>query len=537
MKITFLGAARMVTGSCYLVETSKSKILLDCGMFQGSKLMNSFNRRGFLFNPAEIDAVVLTHAHIDHSGLIPKLIKNGFKNKVYSTKVTRELCSIMLPDSAHIQESDTEQINKKSKRAGNTPIEPLYTIDDAYAALKHFQDVPFYTWKAVTEDIQVRYLLAGHIMGAAIVEMLIEENGQTHKFLFSGDLGRKNQPITKDPDDAPTADYVVVESTYGNRTHEEYDHEEELAKIINDTYQRGGNIIIPAFAVGRTQMLLYYIQNLIHSERIPVDIPVIIDSPLAVKATEITLSNPQEFDTEASVLYNTQGKRLINIPNLRLVESADESKLLNALDKPAIILSASGMAEAGRILHHLKHNLWRADCSVLFVGFQAQGSLGRLLVDGAKSIKIMGERISVKAKIHNLQGFSAHADGDKILEWLNTSQHKPKAVFVVHGEPEITEHFAREISKNMGVATYVPQYGDVAQIDLSGWQVVESEAITQLPAIAQLREELHSLEKNYYYYKIRLEQLVTRDETKLKEIRRRLSKIKTYINDNLSNFR
>ena len=537
MQISFLGAARTVTGSCYLVETAKSKVLVDCGMFQGSKTVSTLNQREFPFNPGEIDAVVLTHAHVDHSGLLPKLVKHGFKNKIYSTKVTRELCGIMLPDSAHIQESDAEMSTRKNSRSGKAPVEPLYSIDDAYEALKHFTDVPFYQTQQLTEDISVKYRLAGHIMGAGTVEMHIAEDGITKRILFSGDLGQHNQPITKDPDAPPCVDYVLVESTYGDRVHPEYDKEAELAKIINDTYERGGNLIIPAFAVGRTQLLLYYIQKLIHENKIPQNINVIIDSPLAVKATQITLTNPQEFDAEASVIYENQGKRLFDIPNLRFVESSAESKLLNAIETPSIILSASGMAEAGRILHHLKHNLWRPECSVMFAGFQAQGSMGRLLRDGAKMVKIMGERISVKAKIYNLEGFSAHEDGKHILEWLNESECKPKAIFVVHGESNVADYFAKEISKNMGVATYVPQYGDIATITAEGWKVSESEFVQKVPAIQELRDELRIIEKNYFAYKIRLEQLVNRDETKLKEVRRRLSKIKSYIEDNLSDLR
>ncbi len=537
MRITFLGAARTVTGSCYLVETNQSKVLVDCGMFQGSKLLTSFNRRDFLFNPADIDAVVLTHAHVDHSGLLPKLVKDGFKNKIYSTKATRELCSIMLPDSAHIQESDAEFSNRKGTRAGKPHVTPIYSIDDAYATLKHFEDISFYAIKEISSDIKVRYVLAGHILGAAVLEMWVTEDGVTKKILFSGDLGRKNQPITKDPDQIPEADYILVESTYGDRTHLEYDKEEELSKIINDTYTRGGNLIIPAFAVGRTQTLLYYIQKLIHEKRIPEDIQVIIDSPLAVKATTITLDSPQEFDAEASIMYENQGHHLINIPNLRLVESAAESRLLNGIDQPSIILSASGMAEAGRVLHHLKHNLWRPDCSVMFVGFQAPGSFGRLLTDGAKMVKIMGERITVKAKIYNLQGFSAHADKTEILEWLHGLHHKPQAIFVVHGEPDVSDHFSKEISKQMGVATYVPQYGDIATITADGWQVAESETIVQVPAITQLREELRILEKNYFYYRMRLEQVVNKDQNKLKDISKRLNKIKAYMDDNLSDLR
>lgn len=534
MKLTFLGAARTVTGSCYMLETDKSKVIVDCGMFQGSSVVRSFNNRDFLFNPADIDAVVLTHAHIDHSGLIPKLIKDGYKGNVYCTKVTRELATILLPDSAHIQEFDAEIAARKNARMGKVAPDPLYTVDDAFNALKHFKEVTFYDCVPITEDIRVRYKLAGHIMGAAMVEMFVMEDGKETKILFSGDVGQSNQPITKDPDPITTADYILVESTYGDRKHPEYNKEEELAKIVNDTMARGGNLIIPAFAVGRTQNMLYYFQKLMLEGKISEDIPIIIDSPLAVKATQITISNPQEFDTETSVIYKYQDNQLFRVKNLRLVESSQESKTLNTLDQPSIILSASGMADAGRILHHLKHNLWRPECSVLFAGFQSQGSLGRLLVDGAKMVKIMGERISVKAKIYNMQGFSAHADHEQIMNWLKGLQNKPSGIFVVHGESDVAQIFANEIQRELGAPIYVPQYGDTAMIDGDSWKIKVSEAVSTVAAIQELRDELRIMEKNYLAYKMRLEQLVNRDDSKLKEVKRRLQKIRKYIDDNLS---
>lgn len=533
MKITFLGAARTVTGSCFLLETEKTKIIIDCGMFQGSKNITELNRREFMFQPSELTAVILTHAHIDHSGLIPKLIKNGYNGKVFCTKVTKELCGILLPDSAHIQESDAEIAMRKNKRSGKETPQPLYTIDDAYTALKYFQEVPLYDKIKISEDVAVRYRSAGHIMGAAMVEVYVKEADKEIKLLFSGDLGQPKQPIVREPDEIRNTDYLIVESTYGDREHFEYDKEAELAKIINETYARGGNLIIPAFAVGRTQTLLYYFQKLIQENKIP-EMPIIIDSPLAIKATDIILRNPQEFDEEACDIYRNQNQKLINIKTLRFVETSEESKALNSLDAPAIIISASGMADAGRILHHLKHNLWRPECSVLFAGFQARGSLGRLILDGAKVVKIMGERISVKAKIYNLRGFSAHADREQIFEWLEGLECRPSGVFVVHGESDVADVFANDLRKVLGAATYVPQYGDIALIDGYNWKIKESEIITKVPAIQELRQELRGMEKNYYEYRMRLEQLLNRDESKLKEIRRRLQKINKYMEENLS---
>lgn len=532
MRLTFLGAAMMVTGSSYLIETGEEKFLVDCGMFQGSKAISAFNRRDFPYNPSEIDYVLLTHAHIDHSGLLPKLCKAGFKGPIYATKVTTELCGIMLPDSAHIQEFDAEFENRKGKRAGRKPVEPLYTVPDAYNCLKQFSAVSYDKEISLSPNVRVRFRDAGHILGSAMVEIWITEQGQTTKLVFSGDLGQPDQPILKDPVTISDADYVIVESTYGNRRHERYDREEALAQIVNETIGRGGNIVIPAFAVGRTQTILYYLHKLLKAGKIP-DVPVFIDSPLAISATDIFLHNPQEYDNEAYDLYCRQRDNPLRLPQLVFTRTAEESKAINNLEKPAIIISASGMADAGRILHHLKHNLWRPEASVLLVGYQAQGSLGRRLLDGAKRVKILGEEISVKAKIYNLDGFSAHADQEQLLTWLSHFENKPAQVFVVHGERDTSEPFATLIAERLGFAATIPGYGDAAVIAGREWQLEKSQLITIDPALQQFHDYLTRLESVYAAYRLRLERMVAADAGKLPEIVRRLEKINAFVQKTL----
>lgn len=528
MRLTFLGAAGMVTGSSYLLEVGQKKFLVDCGMFQGSKAISALNRRPFLYNPADIDGVLLTHAHIDHSGLLPRLCKSGFKGPIYATKVTAELCSIMLPDSGHIQEFDAEIANRKGQRAGRKPVEPLYTVDEAYACLKQFSPMMYDAELQLCEEVVLTFREAGHILGSSMVELVVTENGETAKVLFSGDLGQPDQPIIKDPAVIEHADYVIIESTYGDRTHDSSDPVENLAQYINDSVAKGGNIIIPSFAVGRTQTILYHLHRLFKEGLIP-DIPVIIDSPLAISATDIFLKNSQEYDREAyEMLYNDHDHPL-QLPQLTYTKTSDESKAINKLGRPAIIISASGMADAGRILHHLKHNLWRPESTVLFVGYQAQGSLGRRLLEGVKKVKIMGEEISVKAKIVNLEGFSAHADKDQLTTWLGNFKTKPANIFVVHGEHDMSEPFAALITDKFGIPTYVPKYGDSALMTGRSWQIEPSAVTAVEPAVLQLREYLADLEKEYAEFRQRLEDLVAVNAGKLHEVLNRVDKIRAFI--------
>lgn len=528
MRLTFLGAAMMVTGSSYLLEVGERKILVDCGMFQGSKAVTALNHRDFLYNPADLDCVILTHAHIDHSGLLPKLCKAGYKGPIYATKVTVELCSIMLPDSGHIQEFEAEIANRKGKRAGKKPVVPIYTVEDAYACLKQFSPVLYDMEVEIVPEIKIQFRDAGHILGSAMVEMWVTFDGKTEKIVFSGDLGQPGQPIIKDPTFIDAADYVVMESTYGNRKHDSFDREDTLAEIVNETVARGGNVVIPAFAVGRTQTILYYLRRLFKANRIP-DIPVIIDSPLAISATDIFLHNAQDYDAEAYQLVYEDKESPISLPQLKFTKTAEESKAINNMEQPVIIISASGMADAGRILHHLKHNLWRTESSVLLVGYQAQGSLGRRLLDGTKKVKIMGEDITVKAKIYNLDGFSAHADQEQLLNWIGHFTSKPAGVFIVHGEHDMSQPLAELISEQLSISTAVPRFGDTAVLNARQWQIEKAAIVAIDPALQQLNDYLAQIEAEYNTYRPHLEKLVAGNSAKLPDVIRRLEKITSFV--------
>ncbi len=532
MKLTFLGAARIVTGSCYLLEVNGKKMLVDCGMFQGSRSIKALNEKPFAFNPAEIDAMVLTHAHVDHSGLIPRLVKEGFKGPVHCTKSTRELCSILLPDSANIQESEAEYANRKGLRAGKSEVIPLFTVNDAYAALKLFDEHEYEETFGVIPGVIAKLRVAGHILGSAVVRLEVEENGKKTTMIFSGDVGQPNQPIVKDPTILDGADFVTTESTYGNRIHKVYDKEAELARVVNDTVARGGNVIIPAFAVGRTQVLIYYFEKLIKEGKIP-SIPIYIDSPLATKATEITLASREEYDTETRELLDFFVNHLSSVKNLHFTPTAAESKMINGIEGSKIILSASGMADAGRILHHLKHNLWRPECTVVFAGYQAEGTLGRNLVDGVKKVKIMGETIQVAAEIVNMTGFSAHADKEQLLEWYKKMPQKPKIFFVTHGEFDSSSVLAKDLQMRIGTAAYVPKYGDSVQITGSDFVIEEAPETETQPEVAELQDSLAAVERNYLQYKNKIEQIALRDSAKAEQMRRKLEKVRRYMDDML----
>lgn len=530
MKIRFLGADKIVTGSCHLLEVGGRKILLDCGMFQGPKVIKDLNRRPFAFNPGEIDAVILSHAHIDHSGLLPKLVKEGFKGFIHCTHVTEELCQILLPDCGHIQESDAEVDTRKGLRAGKSRVEPLYTADDAYLCLKHFITHDYDENIELYPGITFRFRVAGHILGSALVTLELEENGKKTKLIFTGDIGQPNVPILDDPYQISGADFIITESTYGDRIHEKIDRQQELCDIMKDALSRGGNVIIPAFAVGRTQVMLYYFQKLMASGQLP-RIPIYVDSPMAIKATQVMQFNPEEYDEEATTIFRQQKGKLIDMPNVKYTETPAESRAINDLPSPMIILSASGMADAGRVLHHLKHNLWRKDSSVIFAGYQAEGSLGRRLLDGAKKVKIMGEDIVVGARIYNMSGFSAHADKDQMLALYKGMEQKPKCFFVVHGEYDSASHFAHLLNTELGTATYIPNYGDTAVIDGTEWHVEESQIVVAAPAIQSLRDYLRGFEKEYLAYKGRMEQIVTHDPKRIPDVRGKLDKIRKYIDN------
>jgi len=466
MNITFLGAAKTVTGSCYLIETKETKFLVDCGLFQGSKNESILNAEPFSFNPGDLDFMLLTHAHIDHSGRIPKLYMNGFKGDIYATKPTVQLCGIMLPDSGHIQETENEWTNRKRQRAGKSPVKPLYTVKDATDCLRLFKSVTYDEVVNIGKDIRVKFNDAGHILGSAIIEIWIKENNKETKIVFSGDLGNKSMPILKDPTIINDADYLVVESTYGDRLHTQNNGPERIESFINiiaETIAKGGNVVIPSFAVGRTQEIIYDLNKYmdVKSEQVNqiLNIPVFVDSPLATSATEIFRENLDCFDEEAKE-YIANGDNPLDFPTLKFTQSPDESKKLNERDDSIIIISASGMCDAGRIKHHLKHNLWRKESTILFVGYQAEGTLGRRIVDGATKVKIFGEEISVNARIEVIDGFSGHADKAGLLSWIGSISKKPKKVFVVHGERETVPIFAQTITDEFGIQCIVPSKGD-----------------------------------------------------------------------------
>ncbi|MPM37758.1 Ribonuclease [bioreactor metagenome] len=467
MKIRFLGAVRGVTGSSHLIQANDKKILLDCGMYQGKD--EDLNYEEFEFNPSEIDYLLLSHSHIDHSGRIPLLVKKGFRGKIYCSKPAYDLCGIMLMDSAHIQESEAEWKNVKARRSGRALVEPMYTQEDAELSLKYFYPVLYDQIINIDENITVRFKDAGHILGSAITEVWINEEGTTTKLVYSGDLGMKDKALLRDPSIIESADYLIIESTYGNRLHENLETRTEgLVNIILDTVERGGSVIIPSFAVGRTQEIIYELNKFLechadeksNNRKKFMDIPVYIDSPLATKATEIFKQNANVFDDEARRCI-LEGDNPLEFENLHFTQSVEESKILNASKEPKIIISASGMCEAGRIKHHLKHHLWKKESSIVFVGYQAEGTLGRKLVDGEKYVKVLGEEIRVNAQIHNVQGFSGHADKNALLEWLRGFSDKPKKVFLVHGEAESKLSFAEEIEKTLKLSCIIPEYNKV----------------------------------------------------------------------------
>ncbi len=490
MYIQFYGAAGTVTGSCFLVTTKNERFLVDCGMFQGSKELKEHNYQEFPFDPAKIDFVLLTHAHIDHSGLIPKLYKKGFNGLVYTTKATQELCAVILPDSGHIQEMEVERKNRKLLRKGSPPIEPIYTVKDAEDCLQNFRGYQYEENIEITPRVKVRFQDAGHILGSAFIEVCLKEDGISKKIVFSGDIGNINQPIVDDPTIIKEADIVVMESTYGNRYHLEVeDRLEILTRVVKNTMKKGGNLIIPAFAVERTQDLIYHLKELKEKGVLP-EIKIYIDSPMAVEATKVFMRNPQFFDEEAQAVLEKEGpERFFTGEGIHYVRTAEESMQLNKIKSGAIIISASGMAEAGRIKHHLKHNLWRPECTILFVGYQAEGTLGRRILDGEKKVKIHGEEVAVKADIVKIDGFSAHADQKGLVEWLKGFRKTPGKVFLVHGEEDALKTLQRVILSETGIRAEIPAYG--ARYDISS-DTMTTEPVMPKAVPAGVNEELRN---------------------------------------------
>ena len=474
MNITFLGAAKTVTGSNFLVEAAGKKFLVDCGMYQGKAALEMENSEEFLYDVSEIDFMLLTHAHIDHSGRIPKLYNEGYRGPIYAHRATVDLCSIMLPDSGHIQETEVEWKNRKRLRAGLEPLPPLYTAEEAEKCLEIFKPVEYDTIVDVADNIQVRYNDAGHMLGSSIIEIWVTENGKTEKIVFTGDLGNNDIPLLDSPTMIEDADYLVMESTYGSRLHMRNDDKAKIfLDVVSETLDHGGRVVIPSFAVGRTQEILYEIDKIKDSHKDDEEFqrkyqqlmktPVFVDSPLAISATEVFKKNTDLFEEEVQEKLR-HGDHPLEFPGLQFTRTPDESKALNETYYPSIIISASGMCDIGRIKHHLKHNLWNPASTILFVGYQAPGTLGRTIVDGADKVKIFGEEISVNARVEYIEGYSGHADQEWLLNFVYSFIKKPKHIFLIHGEEESEEILKGLIEKNTEIPVTIPSFGEKYEV-------------------------------------------------------------------------
>jgi metallo-beta-lactamase family protein len=459
MKITFLGAAQGVTGSCYILETGNIRFSVDCGMHQGNQEIEKRNLNVDNYRPSNLDFILVTHAHIDHIGLLPRVVADGFKKKIYATPPTMDLMKILLLDSAHIQEMEAEQHARRGQRRGaKNSAQPLYVTKDAQDVFPLITPVDYDTTFEPAPGIRVTYRNAGHILGSAFIEIVYEEDGKPTKLVFSGDLGRPNQLILRDPERGGSADYLFLESTYGDRDHKSAENSrDELAEAIAYSYKNHEKVIIPAFAVERTQQILYTLFLLSEEGRLPKDMPVYLDSPLAIQATEIFRNHSEYFDDKAQALINA-GKNPLDLPNLRFSQSAEESRAINAMTGSAIVISASGMANAGRIRHHLRHNLWRKGASIVFCGYQGEGTPGRKIIDGAKHISIFGEEINVAARIFTIGGFSAHAGQTEILQWLKSFDDRGTKVILVHGEVRALTALSGIVHEKLGMDVHVPAY-------------------------------------------------------------------------------
>ena len=474
MKITFLGATKIVTGSNFLVEAAGKRFLVDCGLYQGKEELEELNYREFDYNPAEIDFMLLTHAHIDHSGRIPKLYNDGFKGPIYAHKATCDLCSIMLPDSGHIQEMESQWKNKKRVRKGQKEKQPLYTADDAIKCMEIFKPVKYDEIIQVDKNIFVRFNDAGHMLGSSTIEIWAIEDGKETKTVFSGDLGNNDIPLLSEPTMIDNCDYLVMESTYGSRLHNRNDQKAEMfLNIVSETINNGGTVVIPSFAVGRTQEILYEINKIKenrHDEefmekyRTLMKVPVYVDSPLAISATQVFKENMDLFEDEVKEEMQ-RGNNPLEFPGLKFTQTADESKALNESNEASIIISASGMCDVGRIKHHLKHNIWNPNSTILFVGYQAPGTLGYQIVNGAKKVTIFGEELAVNARIEYIEGYSGHADQEWLMNFIYSFLTKPKHIFLVHGEEESQDVLRDKILEKTGIGVSIPEYGECYELD------------------------------------------------------------------------
>lgn len=503
MKIMFCGATTGVTGSCHLLKTENHNVLLDCGQFQGGKAQEALNADPFPFEPSEVECMILSHAHIDHCGRIPLLVKRGFRGKIYCTDATADLLEVMLLDSAHIHEMDAQWQSKRNLRAGKPPIDPLYTTEDAQEALKYVEPILYDQQIRLNDDMKIVFNDAGHILGSAITEIWVTEGERESKIVFSGDLGMKNRPILRDPVTIKKADCVIMETTYGNRNHAQNSMSvKQLIDIILKTTRRGGTVVIPSFAVGRTQELIYELNRFYEKSspdyRQELDkVDVIVDSPMATTATEVFRNNAQVFDEETKA-YIMKGDNPLDFKNLRFTRSTEESRALNTDHTPKVIISASGMCEAGRIRHHLKHNLWDARNSVIFVGYQGEGTLGRSLIEGKKDITLFGEEVHVNAEIYNLEGFSGHADQNGLLEWISGFQQPPRQIFLVHGEEQSKKDFAKLIHDKLGYDP-IPVLGNSEfELDMNDVRVLNMTEAVQTAAededVQKVRSKISEIE-------------------------------------------
>jgi len=545
MKITFLGATKMVTGSNFLVEGAGKKFLVDCGMYQGGDRDEMQNHEPFAYDVNEIDFMLLTHAHIDHSGRIPKLYKEGYRNPVITTKATRDLCSIMLPDSGHIQEQEIEWRNRKRKREGKELLPPLYTAQDGIDTMEIFKPVNYDEIIEIDPNIYVRFNDAGHMLGSAIIEIWVKEDGKETKAVFTGDLGNNDIPLLSSPTMIETADYLVMESTYGGRLHMRNDDKANLfLNIVSETLDKGGTVVIPSFAVGRTQEILYELNNLKDTQEgedfkkkyaTLMKAPVYVDSPLAISATEIFKENANLFDEETQAVIES-GDNPLEFPGLQFTRTADESKALNEKNESSIIISASGMCEVGRIKHHLKHHLWDPNSTILFVGYQAPGTLGRRIVDGEKRVKIFGEEIAVNARIEYIEGYSGHADQEWLMNFVYSFITKPKHIFLVHGEPTGQEILKSKIVDEIGLPVTIPEYGQTYTLDenltmeqtvapITPQMNVRRDVIDKIRLLKNELNDMETIVKEDYLTKKDNEEEISLLKLRLKEIEDQIVKI------------
>ena len=544
MNITFLGATKTVTGSNFLLEGAGKKIIIDCGLYQGKAKEERENYADFPFNVNEIDYMLLTHAHIDHSGRIPKLYVDGYRGPIFATKATCDLCAIMLPDSGHIQEMENVWQNKKRTRVGKEPLPPLYTAQDAINCLEIFKPVSYDEIIELDENISVRFNDAGHMLGSSIIEVWVKEDGKTKKIVFTGDLGNNDIPLLDSPTMIETADYLVMESTYGGRLHNRNDDKAELfLTIVAETLDKGGNVVIPSFAVGRTQEILYEINKLkeqrtdkefLEKYEKLMKVPVYVDSPLAISATEVFKQNMNLFEEEVQERIK-RGDNPLEFPGLQFTRTAEESRALNNDTHPHIIISASGMCEVGRIKHHLKHNLWNPNNTILFVGYQAPGTLGAKIVSGEKKVKIFGEEIAVNARIEYIEGYSGHADQEWLLNFVYSFITKPKHIFLVHGEPEGQKILKEKIIETVNIPVTIPDYGEDYNLDeqikvlskLSTndkYRFLRLEVIDRLTTLKEELEEMSEIIKEDIFDEDTQDEQIIEINTKIKELEQQIVK-------------